>query len=124
MKEHRAAYYKTEAKSHDSGHSWKECKLQTYFAAKGRIDYFVVVDTEKGRARGTARGSPLLTEPEKELFMRLEKDYRDVKEDIGEQAGIVHDFGDFKSERVPWLERLTFPSHLVTLKGRGDLELV
>ena len=66
MKEHWATCHKTEARSHESSQSWKECKLQTYFTAKGRIDYFVVVDKEKGGE--TARGAILLIEPEKELF--------------------------------------------------------
>lgn len=32
-----------------------------------------------------------------------------------EQASIVRDFGDPRSERVSWLERTVFPSHLVGL---------
>ena len=73
MKEHWAACHKAEARSYESSQSWKECKLQRYFTAKGRIDYFVVVDREKGRE--TARGSMSLSEPEKEVFKQLEKDY-------------------------------------------------
>jgi len=46
------------------------------------------------------------------LFVKLEKDYEDVKGDIEEQASIVRDFGDSKSERMPWLETARFPSHL------------
>ncbi|KAF8853058.1 hypothetical protein BDZ45DRAFT_749007 [Acephala macrosclerotiorum] len=57
-----------------------------------------------------------LTELEKELFVKLEKDYKDVKRDIKEQTSIVHDFGDSKSERVPWLERMAFLYHTTTLK--------
>ena len=87
MKEHWAACHKTEAMSLESSQSWKECKLQTYFTAKGRIDYFVVVDKEKGGE--TARDAISLTELEKELFKQLEKDYKDVKCDLKEQATIV-----------------------------------
>jgi hypothetical protein len=48
------------------------------------IDYFVVVvDEENGRV------SALLTEPEKELFKKLEKDYKDMKCDLEEQATAV-----------------------------------
>ncbi|OBT81161.1 hypothetical protein VE02_10169, partial [Pseudogymnoascus sp. 03VT05] len=36
--------------------------------------------------------------------------------DIEEQASIVHDFADSRSERVPWLERVEFPSHTAKLK--------
>ena len=55
-------------------------------------------------------------EGERALFERLEKDYKGVKDDIKEQASIVHDFGDSRSARVPWLERTAFPSHLARLK--------
>ena len=67
----------------------KECKLQTYFTAKGRIDYFIIADEENSGVKGTAQGSILVTEPKKELFEKLEKDYKDVKCDLKEQATIV-----------------------------------
>ncbi|KFY69216.1 hypothetical protein V496_00425 [Pseudogymnoascus sp. VKM F-4515 (FW-2607)] len=57
-----------------------------------------------------------LKEEEKDLFIKLENDYLDVKGDIEKQATIVQDFGDSRSARVPWLERTGFPSHLVGLK--------
>jgi len=44
----------------------------------------VVVDEAEGGVVGTASGLTLLTELEKELFVKLEKDYRDVKGDIKE----------------------------------------
>jgi len=50
------------------------------------------------------------------LFAKLEKDHKDVKGDVEEQASIVHDFGDSRSERVPWLELTAFPYHMTTLK--------
>jgi hypothetical protein len=63
MKKHWTAYHKTEAKSHESSQSWKDCKLQTYFTVKGRIDYFVVVDREKGGVKEIAGASmSLLTD--------------------------------------------------------------
>jgi hypothetical protein len=31
---------------------------------------------------------------------------------------VVHDFGDSWSERVPWLERPAFPSHLARLQDK------
>jgi hypothetical protein len=48
--------------------------------------------------------------------MKLEEDYQEVKGNIEEQASIVHGFADSRSERVPWLERVEFPSHTATLK--------
>ncbi|KFZ15852.1 hypothetical protein V501_02516 [Pseudogymnoascus sp. VKM F-4519 (FW-2642)] len=46
----------------------------------------------------------------------LEKDYQHVNRDIEEQASIVHDFADSRSERVPWLKRVEFPLHTAMLK--------
>ena len=60
------------------------------------------MDKEKGRVSlKTARDFALLTELEEELFIKLEKDYSDIRGDIKEQASIVHDFGDSRLERVP-----------------------
>ena len=81
MKEYQATYYKTEVKSYKSNQSWKECKLQTYFITKGYINYFIVIDKENSKV---ARDFTLLIEPEKELFVKLEKDYSDMKGDIKE----------------------------------------
>jgi hypothetical protein len=99
------------AKEHMSTALWEECTLQTFFTGKGRIDYFVVVPKKDNQMVATPR-----TEGERALFKRLEKDYKGVRDDIEEQASIVHDFGDSRSARVPWLERTAFPSHLARLK--------
>ena len=45
-----------------------------------------------------------LKKEEEALFMKLEEDYQDVKGNIEEEASIVRDFADSRSERVPWLE--------------------
>lgn len=50
------------------------------------------------------------------MFEKLEKDCKDVTCDLEEQASVVYDFGDSRSERVPWLEQTEFPSHLARLK--------
>jgi Orsellinic acid/F9775 biosynthesis cluster protein D len=108
--------HKRKASEHKTAALWEECTLQTYFTAKGRIDYFVVVDEDKGRVAGAGGGPGVLTGPETELFAKLEQDYKDVKGDLEEQASIVHDFGDSRSERVPWLETTGFPYHLAPLR--------
>jgi hypothetical protein len=119
MKKHWAACHKIKARSHESSQSWKECKLQMYFTAKGRINYFVVVDREKGRVSKQAGNSVPLTQPEKELFEKLEKNYKDMKCDLEEQVTIVQDIGDSRSERVPWLHDVTgFPYHMPILKDK------
>ena len=109
--------HKIKATVHKSCALWRAVKLQTYFTAFGRIDYFIVVDEENGGVKGTARGSMPVTEPEKELFEKLEKDYKDVKCDLEEQTTIVQDIRDSRSERVLQLYDLTgFLYHLTTLK--------
>lgn len=90
--------------------------LQTYFTGKGRIDYFVVVNNIIGKFLITLDSAISLKEEEKVLFIKLENNYQDVKGYIEKQATIVQDFGDSRSARVPWLERIGFPSHLVGLK--------
>ena len=70
--------------------------LQTYFTAKGLIDYFVVVEGKKldlGQF-AAASGDPLLTEGKKAYFEKVEEDFKKVKEKVATEAGIVHDFED------------------------------
>jgi hypothetical protein len=57
-----------------------------------------------------------LTQPKKELFAKLEKDYTDVKKHIKEQVSIVYNFKDSRSKRVPWLKLTAFLYHITTLK--------
>jgi hypothetical protein len=97
-----ASAYKIKAKKHEVNPLWKECKLQTYFTGHRRIDYFVVTNSEVPiSVLRTDDVIIALTQPEKELFAKLEEDYTDVKGDIKEQASIVHDFRDSRSKRVP-----------------------
>jgi hypothetical protein len=97
---------------------WHYIVLQIYFTAKGRVDYFVVVgvgDDEdyKGRVAVARAGEcprpSVLTGLETELFAKLGQDYKDVEGDLEEQASIVYDFRDSRSERCP------------SLRGRGSL---
>jgi hypothetical protein len=65
------------------------------------IDYFVVIDNKKKRGvLEQASDSVLLTQPEKELFKKLEKDYKNIKYDLEEQATIIQDIRDSRSEKV------------------------
>jgi hypothetical protein len=69
------------AAAHKKSALWKECKLQTYFTAKGLIDYFVVVEgkeSDLGRF-AAASGDTLLTEGEKAYFKKIEEDFKKVK---------------------------------------------
>ena len=56
-----------------------------------------------------------MTEGEKTCFEKIKEDYKKVKEEIATEAGIVHDFEDSRSARVPWLERTGFLFHLKDL---------
>jgi hypothetical protein len=105
------------AKEHETTSLWQGCRLQSYFTAGSRVDYFVVTDdTKKGRVPDHGRVAVSSTKPEQELFVKLEKDNKDVKGDIEEQASVVHDFWDSKSESIPWLETTRFPSHMARLR--------
>jgi hypothetical protein len=110
------------AAAHKRSALWTECKLQTYFTAKGLIDYFVVVAGQKSELGrfAAASGDTPLTEGEKAYFEKIEEDFEKVKEEVAREAGIVHDFEDSRASRVPWLERTGFPSHL---KGLFDEEI-
>ncbi|KAK3935784.1 hypothetical protein QBC46DRAFT_367343 [Diplogelasinospora grovesii] len=78
--------------------------LQTYFTAKGRINYFIVA---KGRAKGEeSREAGNGTAPEEELFVKLEQDMDKAARDLEEQAGT--------------LSRTGFPAHL---RGLRDEEI-
>lgn len=118
-REHCASAHKKKAIGHSEDNPlWEECMLQTYFTSPGRIDYFVVVDNKNDKKLIMLDSATPLKEEEKDLFIKLENDYQDVKGDIEKQATIVQDFGDSRSAWVPWLERTGFPSHLVGLKDK------
>lgn len=113
---------------------WQECRLQSYFCAKGRIDYFVVVQgQEAGRVSKDSSGPSKSNirvvdgnghtgaeeEEEKKLFARLEDDVNNAKREVKEGGIVVKEF-DSKTSRVPWLERTGFISHLA---GLLDVEI-
>ena len=93
---------------------WQECWLQSYFCAKGRIDYFVVV---RGREAGSVSAdgdgpsksikrvvdgegyTGVEEEEENELFARLEDDVDNAKREVKEGSIVVKEF-DSKTSRV------------------------
>lgn len=119
MRDHIVVHGK-KAKEHEKEPLWEECFLQSYFTTRSRVNYFVVIEAGTKDAIGGSTIDPILLQLETDLFVKLEKDYRDVRRDLEEQASIVHDFGDSKPERVPWLERTGLPYHLSGLK---DIEI-
>jgi hypothetical protein len=65
------------------------------------IDYFVVINNKKkGRVLEQASDFALLIQPKKELFEKLEKDYKNIKYDLKKQVIIIQDIGDSRSEKV------------------------
>lgn len=90
--------------------------MQTYFISPEKIDYLVVVDNKTKENLIISELSPPLKKVERNLFMKLDNDYQGVKGDMEKQASIVQNFGYSRSARVPWPERVAFPSHLVGLQ--------
>jgi hypothetical protein len=116
--------HKKKPKTHKDSPLWAECLLQTYFTARGKIDYFRVIDSipENPLNQPIERSigeeiDPLpLTDAEQALFSHLKQDTRIAQEDILDEATIVQYTKNIRSERIPWLERTGFPSHLAGLR--------
>jgi hypothetical protein len=56
---------------------WRACKLQTYFTAKGQIDYFIVTEEERPSPLllpATGREEPAPSKEEGKLFDDLKAD--------------------------------------------------
>ena len=134
MMRHVSSAHGIRPKTHAHGQPlWKECLLQTYFCAGGRIDYFVVVvvaddngglEAEGGTGAGSAEGNGIVVGegggPLTDLFAKLKEDMATAKsETIGGVSHVVEAF-ETRASRVPWLERTGFPSHLV---GVRDAEI-
>ncbi|RSL77165.1 hypothetical protein CEP52_017736, partial [Fusarium oligoseptatum] len=108
---------------------WRACKLQTYFTAKGLIDYFPVVDSPVGATAIQAGGGgeegissgPALSEQEKDLFASIRADNINASEDARELAGIVEGGAGTRADRIPWLVRTGFADHL---QGLRDVEIM
>lgn len=106
------------AKSHKVRPLWRECRLQTYFTAKGRIDYFVVLEADDKEKGATRTDGVSMTGPEEDLFGRLEQDAKAAALDLDEKAGIVQVTDGSRWERIPWLSHTGFPTHLQGLRDR------
>ena len=88
--------YQIKVAAHKKSILQKEYKLQTYFTAKGLINYFVIVN--KSRSKDylfIAIDKPiLLTKNKKVYFEKIKIDYQKAKEEIVIEASIIHDFKD------------------------------
>jgi hypothetical protein len=119
MRKYMPLVHQIKAAAHKKSALWKECKLQTYFTAKGLINYFIVDNSRLKERMFAAADEPILIEGEKAFFEKIEADYEKIREEIVKEAGIIHDFEDSRSIRVPWLERTGFPFHLKDLLDAG-----
>ena len=93
--------------------------MQSYFTTRSQVDYFIVIKEEATKEPRGVEVDPVLLQPEKDLFIKLEKDYKVTKVDIKEQASIVYNIRASRSERVPWLHNLTrFLYYMSILKDK------
>lgn len=113
---HHMSTHGRKANEHKATPLWQECLLQTYFTAGGCIDYFRVVEDAAANNNGGGDEVPL-TQPEKDSLDKIERNVLDIKKDLFQEAGVVRDIKESRSERIPWLHDVTrVPFHLVHLK--------
>jgi len=101
---------------HKKSPLWRACKLQTFFAEKRYVRYFVV-DNTVGAAGATDAGSKTrLDLGEANFFRQLTKDAVTAEEDAKAEANTVHGFDSHRSAIVPWLRRTGIEEHTRGLK--------
>ncbi|RKK12694.1 hypothetical protein BFJ65_g11956 [Fusarium oxysporum f. sp. cepae] len=105
---------------------WRACKLQTYFTAKGLIDYFLVEEdpslpTTGGALAGSGLAMASTSQEEGKLFEDLKADIIQASRDLDKEAEIVQDVEASRADRVPWLVHTGFPTHL---QGLRDTEIM
>jgi superfamily II DNA helicase RecQ len=129
MRDHMRVHGKKPSQHRVEAPLWRECKLQTYFTAKGLIDYFVVAADQPTPSAAAAVGhgsnlaAPAAEEEEEEetkLFDELRQDLEEAARDLEEKADIVQDEEASRADRVPWLGRTGFPAHL---RGLRDADI-
>ena len=95
--------------------------MQTFFAEKQYIRYFVVEQTPK-RKQASRPGSTAdnnttsLKLAEEDFFKSLDEDAIVAEQDAKANANIVHGFDSHKSAVVPWLRRTGIAEHIKGLK--------
>lgn len=128
MFQHMPAHGKKASQHREATPLWQNCWLQTYFTAKGRIDYFIV-ESPSSASLSTSSGAvselgfltpPLSSQEEGNLFEGLKADIIQATRDLGEKARVVQDIGETRADRVPWLIHTGFPAHL---RGLQDAEI-
>ena len=144
MRDHMARHRDSNARPPDRPLVlWEECQLQTFFAARSRVDYFAVAgastddggalghkqsgdegDSEGGQEEEYGRDSKEVGGRRKiaevptaaeRLFERLGSDVLNAAWSAKGGGDCVVEEFDSKMSRVPWLERTGFPAHLAGL---------
>jgi hypothetical protein len=131
MHDHLPAHGKRASQHTSARPLWRACRLQTYFTAKGRIDYFVVEEEEEEEEEGREEERegerpplsllPAPSQKEGKLFDDLKADIAQASHDLEGRAEIVQGVEDSRADRVPWLVRTGFPTHL---QGLRDSEIL
>ena len=121
--------HRKRASQHSKGEPlWAGCTLQTYYTAKGLIDYFVVIepeDTAQGFILDATAGAvglsgPPLSSPERRMFDGLRESVRQADRDLDAKAAVIEDPGQGRADRERWLVYTGFPTHL---PGLADAEI-
>ena len=115
MKLHVSKAHQQKPSSHRDRLLWQPCKLQTFFAEKQHIRYFVV-DNATGAAGAAGAGTKSLDSGETDFFRRLGEDVVTAEGDAKAEANTVHGFGSHRSAVVPWLRRTGIEGHTRGLK--------
>lgn len=130
MHDHMPTHKKKASQHNCSTPLWTACRLQTYFTAKGRIDYFVIdspspspspltpISSRGGSTLGLL--TPPLSQEEGKLFSELKTDITQASRDLDEKAKVVQAIEESRADRVPWLVHTGFPTHL---QGLRDVEI-
>ncbi len=94
-----AKVYQQKLVSHKKSPLWRACKLQTFFAKKQHIWYFVA-DNAKGATGALDASTKSVDSGEVDFFKQLSEDVTVIEEDAKAEANIVYGFGSHKSTVV------------------------
>ncbi|KUJ16108.1 uncharacterized protein LY89DRAFT_719745 [Mollisia scopiformis] len=94
---------------------WRKCKLQTFFAEKQHIRYFVV-DNTKEAAGASDASTKSLDSGEADFFKLVDEDVAVAEADAKAEANIVHSFDSYRSTVILWLRRTGIEEHTRGLK--------
>jgi hypothetical protein len=134
MYDHMLPAYSVRAVEHDRQTRllWRIYMLQTYFTAKGQIDYFVVTDSTCNRCDGSSacchpqqaglslQQIQLPSSPERALLKTLQADAMQARHDMDEAAFMVQDAGEGRADMEAWAVRMGLAGHL---RGLRDDEI-